>query len=278
MKKILFVLLLSSNLFSIDLGYKDKINNIRDKKIIELGEFSRVNPSINFATDFKSGSISGGVSYGPFSYSRSNSQSTISLSQDINKLITEDFRIQNLTMKIKKYSVIDEYLKEYNEILNIYSNIIVNNKQIENIELLKEELNTSLRILDVQYNEGKISEIEYELIKYKLYSKELELKSLYNNLQENYNKLEEYGLKYTGEQFELKELDMDKLNQFILSENEKMESVFMLNKLINKQGELNEILPTMNVSASYTLETKQPSVSFSLSKSFDMNKIEKKMC
>lgn len=280
MKKIFLFCLISSNIFAIDLGYKSKINSLENKKTINLGNYSKVSVSSNVGYNLnKNFGIDNNIQFGDFAYSLSYTtdnkfSNTISFQKSINDILSNEFHISNLSNENLKHQKIDSLKKEYENILNIYSEIILLNKKAQNLDSLINEMNTSLKIIDENLRLGRISTVDYDLIKLELLQKQNSLQLVNHKLSKLEKQLNSMGYEYTGQQFEINEIDEQTIINNIDRENKKIQNKFELDKLELQKAILSQKLPNISVGASHNFESKSWNVSLGFNKIFDLNKIK----
>lgn len=274
MKKALFMLLIlnSFSAYSIqkpnlDLYYKQKkIGSI-------LGDFNKINETfeIGYSKDEKF-NINNRISFGYFTHdfkyntAEKKTLNTISVSKNL-----RDFAISKKQEILNDYYVNkDKFMNDYYNALDIYSNLIIKKHEISYLTDTISKIKSDKKILETQYKAGVISKIDYDTVVVDLLAYQNKVNILKNDIIELLDSLKQYGFEENIENikdFEIKNLDKEKLTKYIEEENYKIK---LDNDLI-KQKKLHSYLPDINVGANYQFETKNYSVSLNINKLFTLD-------
>jgi hypothetical protein len=274
MKKALFMLLIlnSFSAYSIqkpnlDLYYKQKkIGSI-------LGDFNKINETfeIGYSKDEKF-NINNRISFGYFTHdfkyntAEKKTLNTISVSKNL-----RDFAISKKQEILNDYYVNkDKLMNDYYNALDIYSNLIIKKHEISYLTDTISKIKSDKKILETQYKAGVISKIDYDTVVVDLLAYQNKVNILKNDIIELLDSLKQYGFEEKIENikdFEIKNLDKEKLTKYIEEENYKIK---LDNDLI-KQKKLHSYLPDINVGANYQFETKNYGVSLNINKLFTLD-------
>jgi len=274
MKKALFMLLIlnSFSAYSIqkpnlDLYYKQKkIGSI-------LGDFNKINETfeIGYSKDEKF-NINNRISFGYFTHdfkyntAEKKTLNTISVSKNL-----RDFAISKKQEILNDYYVNkDKLMNDYYNALDIYSNLIIKKHEISYLTDTISKIKSDKKILETQYKAGVISKIDYDTVVVDLLAYQNKVNILKNDIIELLDSLKQYGFEEKIENikdFEIKNLDKEKLTKYIEEENYKIK----LDNDLTKQKKLHSYLPDINVGANYQFETKNYGVSLNINKLFTLD-------
>lgn len=240
----------------------------------KLYDFNDVNEEFNLDFDTNNKvSFKNTVTFGVLSYSLGYNQdhnqglsNTIGISKNL-----KDFFLS------KKYLSINEYyenkervLEEYNNILDIYSNLIIKKHELESLSEMINKLNSDRKIFKTEYSVGKISKIDYESLLVDLLTFQEKIESTKDEANDLLDQLHEYGYNESIENiedFDIKEVDNEKIEKYVREQNEKHH----IQEELAKQYRIHKLLPDMNLYSTYTFESKNFGIGFKVNKSFKVD-------
>ena len=240
----------------------------------KLYDFNDVNEDFNIKFDTNNKvSFENTVTFGVLSYSLGYNQdhnqglsNTIGISKNL-----KDFFLS------KKYLSINEYyenkervLEEYNNILDIYSNLIIKKHELEYLSEMINKLNSDRKIFKTEYSVGKISKIDYESLLVDLLTFQEKIESTKDEANDLLDQLHEYGYNESIENiedFDIKEVDNEKIEKYVSEQNEKHH----IQEELAKQYRIHKLLPDMNLHSSYNFESKNFGIGFNVNKSFKVD-------
>lgn len=268
MKKTILMISLITALASTNYAEIVKLPNIdiyeKSKKVSAiLGDFNIITESFSVNNNKN---ITNTLSLGPFyySYTNENNGHIIGFSKNITDYIISKYDVN----MVEFYANKDKLMAEYESILNTYSNYLIKSKEKELQTDFYADLKLDQEILEAKYKNGLISKIDYETYRLELDIAENKLQLLKNEMHKLEYVLKQYKIDTNNlEEFEVKDLDYNKLSKYVKDENEKNK----INNRLEKRNSLYKHLPTLDFNVSYDINNKNFIASLNIRKSFKID-------